>query len=77
MLGVIKYRVEPEQAEVVYSIAGVFSKLAILFGDFASYKHNYAGAAVVLSIISLVVFVIIAFSFGSTRGFFGGLSKRT
>ena len=71
MFGVIKYKVEPEQAEVVYSIAGVFSKLAILFGDFASYKHSYAGSAVVLSIICSVVFVIVALSFKRVRQVIG------
>lgn len=70
MFGVVFYRVDPERAEVVYSIAGVFSKLAILFGDFAAYKDSYEGAAVVLGMISLVTFVIVASSFGAVRALF-------
>lgn len=59
---VILYKIGAEQAEVVYSGAGIFSKLAILFGDLAAYKKSLGGAIAVL--LTLVVFNVILVVFG-------------
>ena len=58
---VISYKIEPEKAEVVYSGAGIFSKLAILFGDLAAYKNNLGAAIGVLSILIIVNVLLVYF----------------
>lgn len=67
MAGVIRYEVAAEKAEVVYTIAGIFSKLAILFGDLAAFNGSYVGAACVLAMISVATTLIVAFSFEAVR----------
>lgn len=41
-------------SEVMYSVAGLFSKLAVFLGDYSAYKHNLDAARAVLGIMSFI-----------------------
>jgi len=59
MFLVLKLDVEIVTAEVMYSVAGLFSKLAVFLGDYAAYKHNLAGSRAVLGIMSVISATVI------------------
>ena len=63
MFLVLLLKVDIVTSEVMYSAAGLFSKLAVLLGDYAAYKHNLKAARAVVGIMSVisafVIFVLV------------------
>jgi hypothetical protein len=62
---VLFYKIAAEDAEVVYSGAGISSKLAILFGDLAAFKNSLGGAIGVF--LTLTISNVLLVYFGLLR----------
>lgn len=54
MFLVLLLKVDIVKSEVMYSVAGLFSKLSVFLGDYSAYKHNLNAAKSVLGIMSII-----------------------